>query len=69
MWQSIILDSLELLHIFICGYSFLQSDMLLVGPDYLVKAAGIMKFSKIFQNSQSNWKNDFKELRKFSEDF
>ena len=34
--------------------SFLQSDRLLVGPDYLVRTAGIMNFSKIFQNLQNN---------------
>ena len=47
--------------------SFLQSDRLLVGPDYFVKTAGIVNFSKNFQNSQNNLKNDFKELWKFSE--
>ena len=49
--------------------SFLQSDWLLVGLDYLVRTAGIMNFSKNFENSQNNLKNDFKELRKISEIF
>ena len=42
--------------------SFLQSDRLLVGQDYLVRTAGITNFSKNFQNSQRNF-------RRFSENF